>query len=80
MKGKQWAGENPLATQDFPKRYGLPAENTAPDWVVGGRIRGDYEVRPAPASHNNPFNTGGAPEYIPRNSDDVLLEFFHMPD
>lgn len=73
-------GGNPLTTPDFPKRYGLPAENARPDWVVGGRIRGDYQVRPAPPSHNNPLNTGGAPEYIPRNPDDVILEFFHMPD
>lgn len=80
VKGKQWAAENPLTPPNYAKRYGLPAENATPDWVVGGRMRGPYEVRPAPASHNNPLNTGGAPEYVPRNPEDVILEFFHMPD
>ncbi|MCC6641244.1 MAG: hypothetical protein IT386_08805 [Deltaproteobacteria bacterium] len=80
VKGKQWAAENPLTAPNYAKRYGLPAENATPDWVVGGRMRGPYEVRPAPASHNNPLNTGGAPEYVPRNPEDVILEFFHMPD
>jgi RHS repeat-associated protein len=80
VKGKQWASDNPLTLRDFPKRYGLPSENATPDWVVGGRLRGDFRVQPAPASHNNSLNTGGAPEYLPTDPDDVTLEFFHMPD
>ena len=55
VKGKQWATDNPLNTPDYAQKYGLPGENLGkPDWIVGGRVRGDYTTRPAPASHNNP--------------------------
>jgi hypothetical protein len=81
VKGKQWATDNPLTTPDYAKKYGLPGENTGkPDWIVGGRPRGDYTTRPAPPSHNNPANTGGATEVLPSNPNDVFLDFFHMPD
>ena len=80
IKGKQWATDNPLTTPNYAKRYGLPAENTGkPDWVVGGRTQGPYTTRPAPASHNNPLNTGGATEVLPQNPNDVILDWFHMP-
>lgn len=81
VKGRQWATDNPLTTPDYAKRYGLPTENTGnPDWVVGGRTTGPYSTRPAPASHNNPLNTGGATEVLPQNPNDVILDWFHMPD
>ncbi len=81
VKGKQWAADNPLTTKGYAKKYGLPAENTGkPDWVVKRRVEGNYTTRPAPASHNNPANTGGGTEIIPGNSNDVRLEWFHMPD
>ncbi len=81
VKGLQWASDNPLTTPDYAKKYGLPAENTGnPDWIVGGRIQGPYTTRPAPPSHNNPGNTGGAPEVLPQNPNDVSLDWFHMPD
>ena len=80
VKGKQWANENPLTTPDYAKRYGLPAENTAkPDWVVGGNTTGAYSKRPAPASHNNPLNTGGGTEILPKDPTSVRLNWFHMP-
>jgi hypothetical protein len=37
-------------------------------------------ARDVRSGHRNPLNTGGAPEYIPGNPDDVILEFFHMPE
>jgi RHS repeat-associated protein len=82
IKGKQWATDNPLTTPNYAQKYGLPAENTAkPDWIVGGRIQnGQLTTRPAPASHNNPFNTGGATEVLPNNPNNVQLDWFHMPD
>jgi RHS repeat-associated protein len=81
VKGKQWAADNPLTTKDYAKKYGLPAENTGkPDWVVKGRVEGNYKTRPAPASHNNPANTGGGTEIIPDNQNNVKLDWFHMPD
>jgi hypothetical protein len=81
IKGGQWAPENPVSTPDYAQKYGLPAENSGkPDWVVKGRIVGEYGQGPAPASNNNPANTGGATEIRPNNPDDVQLEWFHMPD
>ena len=81
VKGEQWATDNPLTTSDYAKKYGLPAENTGkPDWVVKGRIEGDYSTRRAPASHNSPANTGGGTEVLPNNPNDVKLDWFHMPD
>jgi hypothetical protein len=81
VKGKQWAGDNPLTTTGYAKKYGLPAENTGkPDWVVKGRVDGNYVIRPAPASHNNPSNKGGGTEIIPGNPNNVKLDWFHMPD
>ena len=80
LKGKQWAGENPLTTPNYAQRYGLPAENTTPDWVAGGETTGPYRIQPAPPSHNSPINTGGGPEILPDNPDSVRLDWFHMPD
>ncbi len=81
VKGRQWASDNPLITPEYAKKYGLPAENTGtPDWVAGGRIRGEYSTRPAPASHNYPDNSGGAIEVLPANPGRVRLDWFHMPD
>ncbi|MGH8508459.1 MAG: RHS repeat domain-containing protein [Gammaproteobacteria bacterium] len=81
VKGKQWANNNPLATPDYAKKYGLPAENTGkPDWIAKGRVQGDYTTRSAPASHNNPANSGGGNEILPSNPDNVRLNWFHMPD
>jgi hypothetical protein len=81
VKGQQWATDNPLTTPDYAQKYGLPSENTGkPDWVVGGQVEGPYTTRPAPASHNNPFNTGGATEVLPQNPNNVRLDWFHMPD
>lgn len=81
VKGNQWATDNPLTTANYAQIYGLPGENTGkPDWIVEGRVRGSYATRPAPASHNNPLNTGGATEVLPNNPNDVMLDFFHMPD
>ncbi|MGH8489688.1 MAG: hypothetical protein ACREXS_12690 [Gammaproteobacteria bacterium] len=81
VKGKQWANDNPLATPDYAKKYGLPAENTGkPDWIAKGRVQGDYRTRPAPASHNNPANSGGETEILPSNPDNVRLDWFHMSD
>jgi hypothetical protein len=81
VKGKQWASDNPLSTPGYAKKYGLPAENTGkPDWIVKGKTTGDYTTRPAPASHNNPTNTGGGTEVIPKKSNEVMLDWFHMPD
>ena len=81
VKGRQWATDNPLTTPNYAQKYGLPAENTGnPDWVVGGRTQGPYSTRPAPASHNNPLNPGGATEVLPQNPNDVRLDWFHMPD
>lgn len=80
VKGKEWASDNPLTTPNYAKLYGLPAENTGkPDWVVGGRMQGPYKTRPAPPSHNNPFNTGGGNEVLPQNPNDVIIDWFHMP-
>ncbi|MBI2344123.1 MAG: hypothetical protein HYV02_07305, partial [Deltaproteobacteria bacterium] len=80
VKGKQWATDNPLTTPDYAKHYGLPAKNTGkPDWVVGGRSQGPYTTQPAPASHNNPLNTGGATEVLPQDPNNVILDWFHMP-
>jgi hypothetical protein len=79
VKGKYWATDNPLTTPGYAKKYGLPAENTGkPDWVVGGKVQGNYTTRPAPPSHNNPVNTGGATEVL--NPENVQLDWFHMPD
>lgn len=79
VKGKYWATDNPLTTPGYAKKYGLPAENTGnPDWVVGGMVQGNYTTRPAPPSHNNPVNTGGATEVL--NPENVQLDWFHMPD
>ena len=36
-------------------------------------------MRPAPASYNNPLNTGGAMEILPQNPNNVQLLWFHMP-
>jgi len=59
----------------------LPAENTGKsDWVVKGRVEGNYKTQPAPASHNNPANTGGGTEILPNNPNNVKLDWFHMPD
>jgi len=81
VKGQQWATDNPLTTPNYAQKYGLPAQNTAkPDWVVGGRVQGPYTTRPAPPSHNNPLNTGGATEVLPGNPNNVRLDWFHMPD
>jgi len=81
VKGKQWANDNPSATPGYAKKYGLPAENTGkPDWIAKGRIQGDYRTRPAPASHNNPANSGGGMEILPSNPDNVRLDWFHMTD
>lgn len=81
VKGEQWATDNPLTTPNYAQKYGLPAENTGnPDWVVGGRTQGTYTTRQAPASHNNPVNTGGATEVLPQNPSSVTLDWFHMPD
>lgn len=81
IKGRQWATDNPLTTPDFAQKYGLPAENTGtPDWVVGGRTQGPYTTRPAPPSHNNPRNAGGGTEILPRNPNDIQIDWFHMPD
>jgi len=79
--GKEWANRNPLSTSDYAKKYGLPAENSGkPDWVVKGTLQGPYTVRPAPGSHNNPANKGGAKEIIPSDPSDVRLNWFHMTD
>jgi len=81
IKGREWAPENPLTTPNYAQKYGLPAQNSGkPDWVTTGRIRGEYGVQSAPASYNNPSNTGGADQIIPSNADDVLLDSFYMPD
>ena len=81
VKGQQWATDNPLTTPNYAQKYGLPAQNTAkPDWVVGGQVQSPYTTRPAPPSHNNPFNTGGATEVLPQNPNNVRLDWFHMPD
>jgi RHS repeat-associated protein len=81
VKGKQWATDNPLSTQDYAKKYGLPAENTGkPDWIVKGQVDGKYSMRPAPASHNQPSNTGGGIEILPDNANAVRLKWFHMPN
>jgi RHS repeat-associated protein len=80
VKGKQWATDNPLTTADYAQKYGLPACNAQPDWVVKGRIDGPYSTQPAGPSWDNPANTGGATEVVPKNPDSVRLEWFHMPD
>jgi RHS repeat-associated protein len=81
IKGQHWSQENPLTTPNYAQKYGLPAENTGkPDWIIGGRIKGSYTTRPAPPSHNNPLNVGEGTEIIPNNPNDVMLDFFHMPD
>ena len=79
VKGDQWAKENPLTTQDYAKKYGLPKENSNPDWIAKGSYKGPSKNQPAPASHNNPQNTGGGTEVVPSNSDNVKLDWFHMP-
>jgi len=43
-------------------------------------LKGDGDLPLSSSSHKNPLNTGGAPEYLPRDLDDVILDFFHMPD
>ena len=81
VKGKQWASNNPTTTPGYVKKYGLPDENTAkPGWIVKGKVEGGYSTRPAPPSHNNPANTGGATEIMPDNPNNVKLDWFHMPD
>jgi hypothetical protein len=81
VKGQQRATDNPLTTPNYAQWYGLPLENTGrPDWVVGGRTQGPYTTRPAPPSHNNLLNTGGATEVLPQNPTDVRLDWFHMPN
>jgi RHS repeat-associated protein len=81
IKGQHWAAENPLTTPDFAKKCGLPAGNSAePDWVIKGRLEGPSTSRAAPASHDNPLNTGGGGEILPQDPSRVRLEWFHMPD
>ena len=81
IQGNQWAPENPASTPNFAQKYGLPAENSGPpDWIVKGTIKGSYSSGPAPASHNAPSNTGGAIEIRTENTDNVRLDWFHMPD
>jgi len=72
IKGKQWAADNPLITKDYARKYGLPYENTGkPDWIVKGNIDMNYQMRPAPASHNNPTNKGGGIKIIPDNPNKI---------
>lgn len=80
VKGKQWATENPLTTPNYAKKYGLPSENSIPDWVVGGRTPPKSSTRWAPPSHNNPVNTGGRLEVLPPTPNSVQLDWFHMLD
>ena len=81
IKGDKWAPKNPATIPDYAKKYGLPAENSgSPDWIIKGRVHGSYVSGPTPASHNAPRNTGGAIEIIPNNPDDVVLDWFHMPN
>lgn len=80
IKGKQWAKDNPLSTPNYSKKYGLPKENTGrPDWIIKGKHRGFYSYQRSPPGYNNPLNDGGATEILPPNSEDVILEWFHMP-
>ena len=80
VKGKQWATDNPLRTSNYSKKYGLPLENTGkPDWVIKGKYEKSYKSRFAPESYNNPANKGGGTEILPDESDNVILEWFHMP-
>ncbi len=79
IKGTKWALEHPLATPNFSQKYGLPLENSGkPDWVVGGYLQSRYTTGSAPSSHNNSINTGGSLEVIIDNSNDVVLDWFHM--
>jgi hypothetical protein len=81
IKGSKWAPENPLTTPNYAQKYGLPAENSGkPDWVVKGRVQGEYTSGSAPAGHNASQNTGGATEIIPHDPSSVQLEWFHMPE
>jgi hypothetical protein len=50
-----------------------------PDWVVKGTVTGKYTTGSAPASHNNPANTGGGIEVTPKSRKGVGLDWFHMP-
>ena len=81
IKGGEWALENPLTSKDFAKKYGLPAENSGkPDWIIKGKIDGGYTYGPAPASYNAHGNIGNAIEIRPNSPNDVILDWFHMPD
>lgn len=80
IKGKCWALEHPLTTPDFEKKYGLPAENAKPEWVVEGRVKGRFLTRPSPPGYNKPENTGGALEIYTEDPNSVILDWFHMPD
>lgn len=80
VKGTCWATDNPLTTPDYAKKYGLPSGNSgSPDWVISGQLQGPYSTNPAPASPDNPSNTGGGTEVRPTNPDQVIINWFHMP-
>jgi hypothetical protein len=81
IKGTEWAPKHPLRTSEFPKKYGLPAENSGrPDWVIRGNTGGgNYRSGPAPGSYNRPENIGGARQVVPADPNDVNLDWFHMP-
>jgi hypothetical protein len=80
VKGKCWAPENPLSTPDYAVKYGLPAENSKPEWVVGGRVNGPFIRRPSPPAYNQPDNVGGGTEIFTPDPNVVDLDWFHMPD
>lgn len=81
IKGGEWAKENPVSTREYPRKYGLPAENSGkPDWVVKGCAPISSPQGPAPPGYNAPYNIGGAIEVRPMNPDAVMLEWLHMPD
>jgi hypothetical protein len=70
------ATECPL-NAGFAGRYGLPAKNSAFDFILIGRVRPGAPVitRPAPGIPPNP---GGGIEAVV-NPGDFIIEVFHMP-
>jgi hypothetical protein len=71
-----WSLENPLQTQEFMNKMGMPTGALKPDWIMGGRIRGSVITRPAPGIGSN---MGGSMEaVVPPGG--VSNLWFYMPD
>jgi len=76
--GQFWGPKNP-ATPGYANEVGLPPQNTGTEILKGGLKPGaHYSVGQAQSSGSN---AGGGTEYgIYGPKDDIILDWFHMPD